>query len=125
MSHYNRMRPSSELNITPLLDVLLVLLVVLLMLAPFFAREVQVTLPAAQGDSPTQVTSLDVEVRPNGTLLVDGVPANLESLRDMLRLRKPEKVKVFADETGAYGPVAKTIDAVKSSGVTKVSLMVK
>lgn len=125
MSHYRRMHPSGELNITPLLDVLLVLLVVLLMLAPFFAREVQVTLPAAQGSNPTQAVSLDVEVQSNGNLLVDGIPSNLESLRDMLRLRKPEKVKVFADETGAYGPVAKTIDVVKSAGVTKVALMVK
>jgi biopolymer transport protein ExbD len=125
MRAYPRLRPNGELNIVPLLDVLLVLLVVLLMLAPFFAREVQVTLPAATGSSPTQVTSVDVEIQANGNLLVDGVPASLSSLQDTLRLLNPEKVRVFADETGAYGPVARAMDAVKASGVSKVSLMVK
>jgi len=117
-----------ELNITPLVDVMLVLLVVLMVIAPNIIFEETIKLP--QGSSSKQIEKIPpvhITIDKEGTIKVNKENFLLNSFSDNFflyskKLDKKATVLISADETLDYGVVMSVLAAVKQAGFSEVSL---
>ncbi|MEA1228102.1 biopolymer transporter ExbD [Acinetobacter sp. IRS14] len=118
----------SEINITPLVDVMLVLLIVFIVTAPLLTNTVKVNLPKA---APTQVTdqtkAVVISVNPKGEIYLDKDKVTLEHFEHAIQKRKAANPKLAlnlnADETVPYGTVAKLLASIERVGVDKLSVI--
>ena len=118
----------SEINVTPLVDVMLVLLVVFIVTAPLLSNAVTVNLPkTAINSPPAQKKSLSVSIDASSKIYVDRSEvalASLEAELKKLNASNPElAVQLNADQGVNYGIVAKAISAVDRAGVKRLSVM--
>ncbi len=118
----------SEINVTPLVDVMLVLLVVFIVTAPLLSNAVTVNLPkTAINSPPAQKKSLSVSIDAASKIYVDRTEvalANLEGELKKLHAANPEiAVQLNADQGVNYGIVAKAISSVDRAGVKRLSVM--
>jgi biopolymer transport protein ExbD len=118
----------SEINVTPLVDVMLVLLVVFIVTAPLLSNAVTVNLPkTAINSPPAERKALSVSIDAAGKIYVDRAAVGLDELEKELgarNLRSSElSVHLNADQGVNYGLVAKVISAVDRAGVTRLSVM--
>ena len=119
----------SEINVTPLVDVMLVLVIILLVTAPLVTQSVHVTLPK------TTETTADVKEQPlqlgidaQGAITLNKLPlADLAALETALKvelLRNPEiGLHLYADQNVVYAKVAEVMAAVQHSGITKIAFV--
>jgi biopolymer transport protein ExbD len=120
----------SEINVTPLVDVMLVLLVVFIVTAPLLTNVIKVTLPSTAKTTAQfeqQKKPLVISVDQAGKIYVDKTEIALARLEPRLReLRAGDSdlaVSLSADESSNYGVVAKVMAAINRSGVTKLSVL--
>jgi biopolymer transport protein ExbD len=120
--------PISEINMTPLIDVMLVLLVIFIVAAPLMAAQLRLDLPRADAPAATAPAraTLTLALQADGQLLLDSRPASLDELRDRVReaARRDAatEVHLHADQTVPYGRVAEVIALVQAGGLTRVGL---
>jgi biopolymer transport protein ExbD len=118
----------SEINITPLVDVMLVLMVVFLLTAPLLNNTIKINLPktatTAAADQPKAVT---VSVDATGLVFIDKRAVGIDTLEPELKrlvAQTPElALSLQADEAVPYKAVAKAMAAISRSGVTKLSVL--
>ena len=117
----------SEINVTPLVDVMLVLLVVFIVTAPLLSNAVTVNLPkTAINSPPAQNKALSVSIDAQGKIFLDKSRVDLARLEPELRASNAGRelsVQLNADQGVNYGLVAKVISAVDRAGVTRLSVM--
>lgn len=118
----------SEINVTPLVDVMLVLLIVFMVSAPLMQQGVDVNLPKANAGNISQSQEpVVISVLANQTLHLDGKTVSLNELSDKLKalsIKNPGvAVLVQADEAVNYGVVAQAMAEVKQANITKVGLV--
>ncbi|HDR9481403.1 biopolymer transporter protein ExbD [Burkholderia aenigmatica] len=118
----------SEINITPLVDVMLVLLVAFIVTTPLLNKAIQVNLPKTEATASSDPKKpLTVSVDDAGAVWFDKQPVPLSQVESQLEQRKQEDtdlaVSLQADERVPYGPVAKVMGAVQHAGITKLSLV--
>lgn len=118
----------SDINITPLVDVMLVLLIVFIVTAPLLTNSVKVNLPkAAPTQSTDQNKALVISVKPDGAIFLDKAPVNLDNFEQEITQRKNANGKLAlnlnADETVPYGTVAKLLASIERVGVEKLSVI--
>lgn len=125
---FERRRPITEMNLIPLIDVSLILVIIFMVLTPVLVQhQLTVRLPAsaqgAPGDSDTTL-SLQIDVRGNITL--DGRPVRLPALESELALKlgksAQKTVLVQADKTVPIERVVQVLDVAKKLGVGKLGL---
>ncbi len=120
-----RMRPVAAVNVTPLIDVLLVLLIVFMVIVPDRTRSLDASMPSGTGSSrePAPVT---LRIETSGLALDDRPIASLAELSAELGSRfggRPERVLlVRVDGAVPYASVVEAIDAAKGAGVERVGL---
>ena len=119
----------SEINVTPLVDVMLVLVIILLVTAPLLTQSVHVTLPK------TVETSADIKAQPlqlgidaQGAITINKNPiANLASLEIALKAelaKNPEiGVHLYADQTVVYAKLAEVMATVQHAGIAKLAFV--
>jgi len=119
----------AEINVTPLIDVLLVLLIIFLIITPQKSAGLpaQVPEPAPQSASAEPPREIVIHVAENRELTVNTRPVAWENLADQLRelfVRRPEGVLfVAADRKTEFEDVARVIDIARGAGIAKVALM--
>ncbi|MEX1362760.1 MAG: biopolymer transporter ExbD [Nannocystaceae bacterium] len=125
----SRGRGFSQINVTPLVDVLLVLLVVFMVTAPLLATGLPVELPVVEGGaSPLEGSRLVVTVTDRGRIELDerDVTDDLEAvLMADERVRSGAELYIRADERVAYGVVARVVAAARVAGVEGLNLLVQ
>lgn len=118
----------SEINVTPFVDVMLVLLVIFMVTAPLMVTGMQVELPQAEAPplestGSQMVLSIDAE----GHYFVNETPLPLENLDEKLlaiaKANPRQEVFVKADGTVAYAKVARLISAARAAGIPRVGLV--
>jgi biopolymer transport protein TolR len=113
-----------EINVTPLVDVVLVLLLVFMITAPMMSRGVDVSLPVADQPQIPQEDRLTVSVDAKGTIFIGNAPVNLALLEDEIRGRMSGRsvqvVYLRADEALRYGKVIEVMDKIKKAGVERI-----
>ncbi|CAG0996570.1 Biopolymer transport protein ExbD [Methylophilaceae bacterium] len=117
----------SEINVTPLVDVMLVLLTVFIVTAPLLMNAVPVTLPRATTDlSIPQFESARISVTGDGTLYFNDVMLSRSELDERLKKaagNKDVSVEILADEKVEYGIVAKVMAATQRAGISKFTFV--
>ena len=113
-----------EINVTPLVDVVLVLLLVFMITAPMMSRGVDVSLPVANQPDIPQEDRLTVTVKADGTIFVGDRPVNIvlleDQIRGMMAGRPVRVVYLRADEALRYGKVIEVMDKIKQAGVERI-----
>ncbi len=124
----NVTQPLSEINTTPLVDVMLVLLVIFIITAPLLRNAIQVDLPKAEASPQnTQPAHITVELTPE-TVRVDGTPVTPENLADYLgnrakTLTGPVELHLAADKQTPYDSVAKVMAAAQSVHIERFAFI--
>jgi biopolymer transport protein TolR len=116
-----------EINVTPLVDVVLVLLLVFMVTAPMMSRGIDVSLPVANQPQIPQQDRITVSLNAEGRVYVADQPVNLVLLEDKIRGltsgRTDTVVYLRADESLRYGNVIKVVDAIKRAGVDRIGFV--
>ena len=120
----------AQINVTPLVDVMLVLLVIFMVTAPIIQQGVQVNLPQAGANAiPGTEEPLIVTVTKNGKTYLNDNAMSLgelgEKLRAIKKLQANKQVYLRADQDVRYGVVMKTIAAIKQAGIEKVGMVTR
>jgi biopolymer transport protein ExbD len=119
----------SDINVTPLVDVMLVLVIILLVTAPLLTQSVHVTLPKTAATTPDiKEQPLQLGVDAQGLITLNKLPmtdlATLETaLKDEL-LRNPEiGLHLYADQDVVYAKVAEVMATVQHAGIAKIAFV--
>ena len=121
-------RPMADINVTPLVDVMLVLLVIFMVTAPMMQQGVQVNLPKANTKAMTpQDEAVVVSVDKSGKVFInkDEIPAaDLRNrLTAMFASREKKEVFLKADAGVPYGEVVKTMADIKGAGIERLGMV--
>ena len=120
----------AQINVTPLVDVMLVLLVIFMVTAPIIQQGVQVNLPAARSNAiPGTEEHLVVTVAKNGRIyLNDNVMTSGElgaKLRAIVKSQPNKQVYLRADQDVRYGLVMQTIAEIKQAGIERLGMVTR
>ena len=117
-----------EINVTPLVDVMLVLLIVFMVTAPLLTSGLHIDLPEVQAsNTPVKDAKLVVSITKDERILFgeDDVTARVEAvLLENPRVQKEHELYIRADKDARYGVVARAVAAARSAGVTSLNLLV-
>ena len=118
----------SEINVTPLVDVMLVLLIVFIVTAPLLMQAVKVNLPKTAAVSPMKPTkTLQMAIDAQGGVFIDQRLIHFETLEAELRKIAAQdadpSVQIHADESVRYGRVAQVLAMLQRVGITKLAFV--
>jgi len=118
----------SQINVTPLVDVMLVLLVIFMVTAPILQQGVSINLPKVAASGLTgEEQQLVVSLNKQGKLYLNDAPMDLGELGPKLQaitqMRPDRQVFLRADEGVAYGQVMRVISAIKGAGVERLGMV--
>ena len=119
----------ADINVTPLVDVMLVLLIIMMIVAPLLQQGVALTLPTASNSSEKPETQEDtvVAITADGRFHVNGIAVPEGDLRrrveEALEQKKQRLLIIRADEDAAYGDVMKAMDELRATGLEDIGLI--
>lgn len=118
----------SEINVTPFVDVMLVLLIIFMVATPMMTEGLEVDLPQTQQVAvlPTEVDHLVLTVRKDGTIFLDEYKVELPELEGYLQRLVKEKNKTLflqADKEVPYGIVVDIMGRIKAVGIEKLGVV--
>jgi len=120
--------PMSDINMTPLIDVMLVLLVIFMITAPLMTSSLKLDLPKAEGARPTDAQQfITLAIDTQGRFFWGDEAVSVDTLRLRVReaaVRNPAtEVQLRADRTVPYGRVAELIGVVQEGGLSRVGFV--
>ena len=121
--------PKSDINVTPLVDVMLVLLIIMMIVAPLLQQGVSLTLPVASNSSEKPETQEDtlVQITADGRFHINGIAVQEGDLRrrveEALELKKQRILLIKADEDAAYGDVMEAMDQLRAAAIEDIGLI--
>jgi len=126
-----RRTPMSEINVTPMVDVMLVLLIIFMVTAPLLASGVQVDVPESKARPLEQSGApIDLVIQRDGQILLDRNPVDAARLGEVLRQRVAAsreeggpRLFLRADRSLDYGRVNQVMGEINAAGIRKLSLV--
>lgn len=120
--------PTAEINMTPLVDVMLVLLIIFMITAPLMTHSVKVDLPrAASTPTPEKPMTLQVSITADNVIHVGSDPIDVAGLEARFRSAVAEDANVElhlkADRATRYETVAETMSAARRAGLSKIGFV--
>jgi len=120
----------TDINVTPMVDIMLVLLIIFMVTATYITRNaIEVRLPEAASGQDVTTTTLALVVAPDGSLALNGEPVSLDQVREKVPAILKENPEVQAvvdgDRTVPYGRVMEVIDTLRSIGVKNFAASVE
>jgi biopolymer transport protein TolR len=120
--------PMSDINVTPLVDVMLVLLVIFILTAPLLTSAIRLELPKAQGaqagEAPLAVTLV---VNSQGQVFLNdkltSLPALAAQLKDVAASRPDTEVQLRADQSVPYGRVVEVMGVTQKAGLSRIGFV--
>jgi biopolymer transport protein ExbD len=119
----------SEINVTPLVDVMLVLLIIMMLVAPLLQQGVSVKLPEAENtvDKPEVSDQTVIAIAANKAVYLNAKPVQEAELatkvNEILEDKVEKIVLIKADQDVEYGAVMATMDALRQAGIENVGLI--
>jgi biopolymer transport protein TolR len=123
-----RYRPLAEINVTPLVDVMLVLLIIFMVTAPLMSSAVNVDLPKASASPVSQDSEpITVSVDASGKVFMGDTEVELPDLVTRLQAvakdQKDRRIFVRGDKSNSYGRIIEVMGTIVQGGFTKVALL--
>jgi biopolymer transport protein TolR len=120
--------PMSEINVTPLVDVMLVLLVIFIITAPLLASSIKLDLPSTDAAKPMEAPKFVTVVIDKSAQVFLGdqaieLPALAESLKKTADASKDTEVQLRSDESVPYGKVIEVIGIAQKAGLTRIGFV--
>lgn len=117
----------ADINVTPLVDVVLVLLIIFMVTAPVIQSGIEVNVPRTKTVKEVTEERLVVTIDRQQNVYLNSQPVNINQIAQRIRekVRDPEGQSIYvrADENVPFGAFATVMDAVKQSGITNVSIV--
>jgi biopolymer transport protein TolR len=120
--------PMSEINVTPLVDVMLVLLVIFIITAPLLASSIKLNLPKTEAAQPQEAPKfISVVIDKEAKVYIDDKPIDPAQLAERFaaaaKANKETEVQLRADEGVAYGKVVEVIGAAQKAGLSRIGFV--
>lgn len=113
----------SEINVTPLVDVMLVLLIIFMVTAPMTKTGINVALPKTQKtDSVQKLKPLEVSINAKNQIFIGKKRVYLSNFEQFIS-KKNKSARLEADEKANYGVVAKVLSKIKNKGISDIALV--
>jgi len=126
-THASADRHLAEINMVPLIDVMLVLLVIFIVTAPLLTHAVKIDLPRASADATPPQSPVQLAIRDNGDLCWNGEPVDPERLeqrmRDAAQQTPPPELRIHADRLTHYERVAQAMAMASRLGLTRIGFV--
>jgi biopolymer transport protein TolR len=117
----------SDINVTPLVDVVLVLLIIFMVTAPVLQSGIEVSVPKTRTVKEITEERMVISINKQQRVFLGNDPITINEIKAKLRqrIRDPQNQSVFirADEDVPFGAFATVMDAVKGAGITNVSIV--
>lgn len=117
----------AEINVTPLVDVVLVLLIIFMITAPVLQSGIEVNVPKTKTVKEVTEERMVISIDKDQRVFLGNDPVNINEIAAKLhqKIRDPQNQYIYvrADENVPFGAFATVMDAVKSSGITNVSIV--
>lgn len=115
----------SEINVTPLVDVMLVLLIIFMVTAPLLQQGIDVNLPQAKGKDLPSEERLTISIRKGGVIFLNDTQMQLKELSSKLAAISSRNPNVFlkSDKDVPYGLVVQVMAEVKEAGIEKLGMI--
>ena len=121
--------PKSDINVTPLVDVMLVLLIIMMLIAPMLQKGVPVTLPIADNtvDKPETQNQTVVAVDSKNKFYVDGIQVERSQMADRVKTKLEDKteriVLIKGDQDASYSSIMAAMDDLRKVGIEDIGLI--
>ncbi|GJI97895.1 transport-related membrane protein [Duganella caerulea] len=127
-NHHRNPGPMADINVTPMVDVMLVLLVIFILSAPMFTNAVKLELPKAQAQANSQqAATVTLSIDGAGKIFWNNDPVELSVLEarlvDAAKLEPQPELQLRADKDTRYEVVAQVMAAAQSHGLTKLGFV--
>lgn len=120
-------RPVAEINVTPMVDVMLVLLIIFMVAAPMLTQGVQVALPKANAKPIEQAKPVEITLKKDGVIMVGSSEVSREGLVERLQIiqegRDEASILLRADKDMGYGSVMEIMAMLQAAGMVDVGLV--
>lgn len=117
----------ADINVTPLVDVVLVLLIIFMVTAPILQSGIEVSVPKTKTVKEINEERLVITIDKDQQVFLGNSPVNINEIGDRIRekVRDPQDQSVFirSDENVPFGAFATVMDSVKQTGITNVSIV--
>jgi TolR protein len=115
----------SEINVTPLVDVMLVLLIIFMVTAPLLQQGVDVNLPKAKGKDLPPEERVSIVIKKEGGIFMNDIPVSMDDLKKKLSAISKLNPNVFlkADKDVPYGLVVEVMGEIKEAGIEKLGMI--
>ncbi len=128
MAGKNKAQYQSEINVTPFVDVVLVLLIIFMITAPMLDQGVEIDLPQTKEVEvlPNDVEHLVLTIQKNGKLFLDSYEVQLNELEERVNILVTEKSRALfikADSNVPYGVVVDIMGRIKSAGIENLGIV--
>jgi biopolymer transport protein ExbD len=124
-----RENPMADMNITPLVDVMLVLLVIFMIAAPMVTKTLSVTLPYRSDGKPMEMVEMTLQVQPGDMFVLDGQAMSRAQITSALAAevaRTPNlKVNLDVDADAEYESAVRAMAAVRAAGIDAIALPIE
>ena len=118
-----RRQALSEINVTPFVDVMLVLLIIFMVTAPLLQQGIDVTLPQAKGKEITPAERVVITIKKDGKIYMDKTAVTLEALKLSLSKMADKEVFLKADKDVPYGIVVAVMGELREIGIEKLGMV--
>ncbi len=127
MLRRNKYEPSSQMNLTSMVDILFMLLIIVMITAPMMHAQVDISLPQSSAARITDESTVSISIKSDGSIYIEKTPITLKELSKKLwQLRQAKNVKsvaLRADKRVDYGTVMQVIGAIKEGGIDDLGLV--
>ncbi len=114
-----------EINVIPLVDIMLVLLIIFMITAPMLTQGINVNLPKTKGKSIEETEKINIDLTKDGKIYVNNKLSSMSDLQNLLSLFKESNPTVLlrADRDVPYGLVAEVMGEIKAAGIEKIGMI--
>jgi len=115
----------ADINVTPLVDVMLVLLIIFMITAPLLKQGIDVNLPKAKGKSLEETEKISIVITREGKIFLNDKIINKDDLPVLLNSYKDSNTAILlkADKDVPYGLVAEVMGEIKAAGIEKIGMV--